>query len=73
MSVVRVQNELVWCIIVDLDASLAFGIYSNALTMLETRLGRREDTELARCQLKYLKRTCVDPTLNFDRDAHDSS
>ena len=45
--VVRVQNELVMYIMVDLDASLAFTTCLNAHTMLKTRLGRREETELA--------------------------
>ena len=52
---------------VDLDASLAFTTCLNALAMLKTRLGRREETELTRCQIKT---TCVVENrtrLNFDR------
>ena len=41
---------LVMCRMVDLDASLAFGTYYDALEVLETHLGQREETELARCQ-----------------------
>ena len=37
-------------ILVDLHASLASAIYLNALKMLKTLLGRREETELAHCK-----------------------
>ena len=45
---------LYMCRMVDLGASLAFVISYNALVMLETPLGRREETELTRCQTKRL-------------------
>ena len=54
-------------IMVDLDAALALTTCLNALTMLEIRLGRREETDLTRCQIKT---TCVEENrtrLNFDR------
>ena len=49
-------------ILVDLYASLASAIYLNALKMLETRLGRREETELARCAKKT---TCVESSVEL--------
>ena len=54
-------------ILVDLHASLASAIYLNALKMLETRLGRREETELARCAKNDMCRIQCQASQLFNR------
>ena len=44
-------------IMVDLDASSAFTTCLNALAMLETRLGRREETELSDSEVRSIENT----------------